>query len=52
MDGKEAQGLSDVIEYAIQQKKTGKIAVDDEDVPVMQRFCVRGNCAPPPPAMR
>ena len=38
MDGKEAQGLSDVIEYAVQQKKTGKIAVDDEDVPVMQRF--------------
>ena len=27
MDGKEAQGLSDVIEYAVQQKKTGKIAV-------------------------
>ena len=24
MDGKEAQGLSDVIEYAVQQQKTGK----------------------------
>ena len=46
MDGKEAQGLSDVIEYAIQQKKTGKIAVDDEDVPVMQRFVSGVNCSP------
>lgn len=46
MDGKEAQGLSDVIEYAVQQKKTGKIAVDDEDVPVMQRFVYGVNCSP------
>lgn len=46
MDGKEAQGLSDVIEYAVQQKKTGKIAVDDEDVPVMQRFVSGVNCSP------
>lgn len=46
MDGKEAQGLSDVIEYAIQQKKTEKAAVDDEDVPVMQRFVSGVNCSP------
>ena len=29
MDGKEAQGLADVIEYAVQQQKTGK-AVEAE----------------------
>lgn len=46
MDTKEAQGLSDVIEYAIQQKKTGKAVVDDEDVPVMQRFVSGVNCSP------
>lgn len=36
MDDKSAQGLSDVIEYAVQQKKTGKVTVDDEKLPVMQ----------------
>ena len=41
-----AKGLSDVIEYAIQQKKTGKAVVDDEDVPVMQRFVSGVNCSP------
>ena len=46
MDTKEAQGLSDVIEYAIQQKKTGKVTVDDENVPVMQRFVSGVNCSP------
>lgn len=46
MDSKEAQGLSDVIEYAIQQKKTEKSAVDDEDMPIMQRFVSGVNCSP------
>ncbi|MFR8874039.1 MAG: hypothetical protein ACLVHV_11720 [Oscillospiraceae bacterium] len=46
MDTKEAQGLSDVIEYAIQQKKTGKVTVDDENVPVMQRFVSGGELQP------
>ena len=46
MDTKEAQGLTDVIEYAIQQKKTGKVTVDDENVPVMQRFVSGVNCSP------
>ena len=27
MDGKEAQGLADVIEYAVQQQKTGHFSV-------------------------
>ena len=30
MDGQEAQGLSDVIEYAARQEKTGRIAPDEE----------------------
>lgn len=46
MDGMEAQGLSDVIEYAIQQQKTGKAAVDNEGEMVMQRFVSGVNCSP------
>ena len=44
MDGKEAQGLADVIEYAVQQQKTGK-AVESEGETVMRQFvsemCIR-----------
>ena len=46
MDGMEAQGLSDVIEYAIQQQRTGKAAVDNEGEMVMQRFVSGVNCSP------
>lgn len=46
MDGMEAQGLSDVIEYAIQQQKTGKATVDNEGEMVMQRFVSGVNCSP------
>lgn len=46
MDGMEAQGLSDVIKYAIQQQKTGKAAVDNEGEMVMQRFVSGVNCSP------
>ena len=38
MDGQEAQSLSDVIEYAVRQEKTGRIAPGEEGAPVMQRF--------------
>ena len=44
MDSKEAQGLSDVIEYAIQQKKTEKSAVDDEDTARCRWFHPLRNC--------
>ena len=46
MDGKEAQGLSDVIEYAVRQEKTGRIAPGEEGAPVMQRFVSGVNCSP------
>ncbi len=46
MDGQEAQGLSDVIEYAARQEKTGRIAPDEEGAPVMQRFVSGVNCSP------
>lgn len=46
MDDKSAQGLSDVIEYAVQQTKTGKVTVDDEELPVMQQFVSGVNCSP------
>ncbi len=46
MDGQEAQGLSDVIEYAVRQEKTGRIAPDEEGAPVMQRFVSGVNCSP------
>ena len=45
MDGKEAQGLSDVIEYAVQQQKTGK-AVESEGETVMRQFVSGVNCSP------
>ena len=45
MDGQEAQGLSDVIEYAARQEKTGRIAPDEEGAPVMQRFVSGVNCS-------
>lgn len=46
MTDKEAQGLSDVIEYAVQEEKTGKIETDDEGAKIMQRFVSGVNCAP------
>ena len=46
MDGQEAQGLSDVIEDAVRQEKTGRIAPDEEGAPVMQRFVSGVNCSP------
>ena len=46
MDGKEAQGLSDVIEYAVRQEKTGRITPGEEGAPVMQRFVSGVNCSP------
>ena len=45
MDGKEAQGLSDVIEYAVQQQKTGK-TVESEGETVMRQFVSGVNCSP------
>ena len=45
MDGKEAQGLADVIEYAVQQQKTGK-AVESEGETVMRQFVSGVNCSP------
>ena len=46
MDGQEAQSLSDVIEYAVRQEKTGRIAPGEEGAPVMQRFVSGVNCSP------
>ena len=46
MDGKEAQGLSDVIEYAVQQKKRERLRWTMRIVPVMQRFVSGVNCSP------
>ena len=45
MDGKEAQGLADVIEYAVQQQKTGK-TVESEGETVMRQFVSGVNCSP------
>ena len=46
MEGHDAQGLSDVIEYAVQQQKTEKITADDEGTAIMQRFVSGVNCSP------
>lgn len=46
MEGRDAQGLSDVIEYAVQQQKTEKVAADDEGIAIMQRFVSGVNCSP------
>lgn len=46
MEGRDAQGLSDVIEYAVQQQKTEKITADDEGTAIMQRFVSGVNCSP------
>lgn len=46
IDGQEAQGLSDVIEYAVRQEKTGRITPGEEGAPVMQRFVSGVNCSP------
>ena len=43
---KQAQGLSDVIDYAIQQGKTEQIQVDDEDGEIMRQFVSGINCYP------
>lgn len=45
MGGKEAQGLADVIEYAVQQQKTSK-AVENEGETVMRQFVSGVNCSP------
>ena len=45
MDGKETQGLADVIEYAVQQQKTGK-TVESEGETVMRQFVSGVNCSP------
>ena len=45
MDGKEAQGLADVIEYAVQQQKTSK-AMESEGETVMRQFVSGVNCSP------
>ena len=46
MTDKETQSLSDVIEYAIQEEKTGKMEADDEGAEIMQRFMSGVNCTP------
>ena len=46
MTDREAQGLSDVIAYAVQQEKTEAVAADDEGAAIMQRFVSGVNCAP------
>ena len=46
MEGRDAQGLSDVIEYAVQQQKTEKVTADDEGTAIMQRFVSGVNCSP------
>lgn len=43
---KQAQGLSDVIRYAIQQGKTEQIQVDDEGGEIMRQFVSGINCYP------
>ena len=45
MDGKEAQGLADVIEYAVQQQKTAQ-AVERDAETVMRQFVSGVNCSP------
>ena len=45
MGGMEAQGLADVIEYAVQQQKTSK-AVESEGETVMRQFVSGVNCSP------
>lgn len=46
MTQRETQGLSDVIEYAVQQEKTEKAETDDEGVEIMQQFVSGVNCTP------
>ncbi|MDD4509309.1 MAG: relaxase/mobilization nuclease domain-containing protein [Oscillospiraceae bacterium] len=46
MTDRQAQGLSDVIDYAVNQEKTEKIEADDEGAPVMQQFVSGVNCTP------
>ena len=46
MTERETQGLSDVIEYAVQQEKTEKTETDDEGAEIMQRFVSGVNCTP------
>lgn len=46
MTERDTQGLSDVIEYAVQEEKTEKINVDDEGAEIMQRFISGVNCTP------
>lgn len=46
MTERDTQGLSDVIEYAVQEEKTEIINVDDEGTEIMQRFISGVNCTP------
>ena len=46
MEGRDAQGLTDVIEYAVQQQKTEKAVANDEGTAIMQRFVSGVNCSP------
>lgn len=46
MEGRDAQGLTDVIEYAVQEQKTEKVTADDEGTVIMQRFVSGVNCSP------
>ena len=41
-----AQGLSDVIAYAVQQEKTGRFLPDEEGTPVMRQLVSGVNCGP------
>lgn len=42
----QSQGLADVIDYAVQQKKTGKVKTDNEGEVVLQQFVSGVNCHP------
>lgn len=46
MTDRQAQGLSDVIDYAVNHEKTEKIEADDEGAPVIRRFVSGVNCTP------
>lgn len=42
----QSQGLADVIDYAVQQQKTGKVKTDNEGEVVLQQFVSGVNCHP------
>lgn len=43
---RQSQGLTDVIDYAVQQQKTGKVKTDNEGEAVLQQFVSGINCHP------